>query len=185
VLYRAPSGALVFGAGTVQYTWGLDNFHDNFTGVPAEQANRYAIRVGYDQRGPVKALQQATVNLFADMGIQPRSLQPDLVPAEQSADRTAPLSKIVSPVPGAVVDGVVTIAGTSTDVGGLVGGVEISTDGAKTWHPAVGTDRWNYEWAVPRDLDQATILIRAADDSNNMETPGPGLKVRGLRGITR
>ena len=24
-LYRAPSGALVFGAGTVQWAWGLDN----------------------------------------------------------------------------------------------------------------------------------------------------------------
>ena len=27
-LYRAPSGALVFGAGTVQWAWGLDNDHD-------------------------------------------------------------------------------------------------------------------------------------------------------------
>ena len=26
-LYRAPSGALVFGAGTVQWAWGLDNNH--------------------------------------------------------------------------------------------------------------------------------------------------------------
>ena len=28
-LYRAPSGALVFGAGTVQWAWGLDSHHDN------------------------------------------------------------------------------------------------------------------------------------------------------------
>ena len=27
-LYRAPSGALVFGAGTVQWSWGLDGNHD-------------------------------------------------------------------------------------------------------------------------------------------------------------
>ncbi len=27
-LYRAPSGALVFGAGTVQWSWGLDDTHD-------------------------------------------------------------------------------------------------------------------------------------------------------------
>ena len=27
-LYRAPSGALVFGAGTVQWSWGLDGTHD-------------------------------------------------------------------------------------------------------------------------------------------------------------
>ena len=28
-LYRAPSGALVFGAGTVYWSWGLDSHHDN------------------------------------------------------------------------------------------------------------------------------------------------------------
>ena len=28
-LYRAASGALVFGAGTVQWTWGLDAEHDS------------------------------------------------------------------------------------------------------------------------------------------------------------
>ena len=59
-LYRAPSGALVFGAGTVQWAWGLDNTNawDNF---------------GTDPTGnpPDPNMQQATVNLFADMGVQP------------------------------------------------------------------------------------------------------------------
>lgn len=49
-LYRAPSGALVFGAGTVQWSWGLDSNHDRGSG---------AVSV---------PMQQATVNLFADMG---------------------------------------------------------------------------------------------------------------------
>lgn len=32
--YKAKSsGALVFGAGTVQWAWGLDNFHDSVTGM--------------------------------------------------------------------------------------------------------------------------------------------------------
>ena len=52
-LYRAPSGALVFGAGTVQWSWGLDGNHDGGTTTP-------------DVR-----MQQATVNLLADMGVQP------------------------------------------------------------------------------------------------------------------
>ena len=30
-MYRAPSGALVFSAGTVQYAWGLDDLHTYFT----------------------------------------------------------------------------------------------------------------------------------------------------------
>ena len=80
-LYRAKSGALVFGAGTCQWSWGLDTFHDNYTGVPGNRANRYSLRVGVDQSGPVKTMQQATVNLFADMGVQPANLQPGLVPA--------------------------------------------------------------------------------------------------------
>ena len=55
-LYRAPSGALVFGAGTVQWSWGLDKEHDR----------------GNAAADP--AMQQATVNLLADMHTQPATL---------------------------------------------------------------------------------------------------------------
>ncbi|CAK9085226.1 unnamed protein product [Durusdinium trenchii] len=34
-LYKAASGALVFGAGTVQWAWGLDPMHDSVTGLSA------------------------------------------------------------------------------------------------------------------------------------------------------
>src|SRR5207245_1649274 len=63
-MYRAPSGALVFGAGTVQWTWGLDNNHDNPFSFNAPAAS--------------SDMQQAVVNLFADMGVQPATLQPGL-----------------------------------------------------------------------------------------------------------
>ena len=43
---------------------------------------RISFRVAYDPYGPSKVIQQATVNLFADMGIQPANLQPDLVPRD-------------------------------------------------------------------------------------------------------
>jgi hypothetical protein len=62
-LYRAPSGALVFGAGTVQWSWGLDSYHDRQPDPPADPN-----------------MQQATINLFADMGAQPASLQSGLLP---------------------------------------------------------------------------------------------------------
>jgi N,N-dimethylformamidase beta subunit-like, C-terminal len=62
-IYRAPSGALVFGAGTVQWSWGLDPNHDR---QPNPQ--------------PDSRMEQATVNLFADMGAAPGSLQAGLVP---------------------------------------------------------------------------------------------------------
>ena len=51
-MYRAPSGARVFGAGTVQWAWGLDDWNP-------------------DSTPPDRNMQQATVNLLADMGAQP------------------------------------------------------------------------------------------------------------------
>lgn len=64
-LYRHSSGALVFGAGTIQWPWGLDSNHDRGSAAASP------------------AMQQATVNLLADMGAQPLTLQPGLVPADR------------------------------------------------------------------------------------------------------
>jgi hypothetical protein len=33
-LYRAPSGALVFGAGTIQWSWGVDSNHGTYSTAP-------------------------------------------------------------------------------------------------------------------------------------------------------
>jgi hypothetical protein len=173
----------VFGAGCVQYSWGLDDFHDNITAMRGPRANPYSHRVNRDPYGAVKAMQQATVNLFADMGIQPANLQPDLVPAVQSIDLKAPLSKITSPPGGAgVAGGAVAITGTAADTGGTVAMVEISVDGGRSWKRAAGTDRWQYEWIVPDGAGSATILTRAVDDSVNVETPGKGVTVTYGRG---
>src|SRR5262249_51194696 len=137
-LYRASSGALVFGAGTVQWAWGLDD--ENPDGDAANVTQ-----------------QQATVNLFADMGAQPQSLIPGLTSASQSADLTAPTSTITSPTQNSTVtDGNrITVTGTATDTGGgVVAGIEVSTDGGSTWHPASISGRadtsvsWSYSWVA-------------------------------------
>jgi Domain of unknown function (DUF4082)/Fibronectin type III domain/Bacterial Ig domain len=157
-LYRAASGALVFGAGTVQWSWGLDN--------PNGQ-------------NPDPNMQQATVNLFADMGVQPYALMAGLVLATASTDTTAPTSRITSPAPSATVsDGAkITVAGTAADTGGgVVAGVEVSTDGGATWHPATGTTSWSYSW-VAHGNPTTTIKTRAVDDSGNVETPSAGVTV--------
>ena len=169
-LYRAPSGALVFSAASAQYSWGLDPLHTYFTRPSGP-------RVRPDPSGVVKAMQQATVNLFADMGVQPATLQRDLVPAEPSQDKTEPISEIETQRARAVGGELMTITGTATDGGGSVAAVEVSVDGGATWHPAAGADTWSYEWRVPHDLEQAVILSRATDDSNNMETPGEGWRL--------
>ncbi len=150
-MYRAASGALVFGAGTVNWAWGLDDQHD-LAGTPTDAR-----------------MQQATVNLFADMGAQPDTLQAGLVTASASTDVTAPTATITAPAGGSSIQTgtPVTITGTASDVGGQVGGVEVSTDGGATWHPASGRGSWSYAW-VPGAVGPATLRARAVDDSANL-----------------
>ena len=159
-LYKHSSGALVFGAGTVQWSWGLDGNHDIGNSTP-------------DVR-----MQQATVNLFADMGVQPTTLQTGLVPATASTDTIAPTSAIVSLTSSSTVqvNSPISISGTATDTGGVVGGVEVSVDGGTTWHPATGRANWSYTW-TPETIGSATIRSRAIDDSGNLETFGASATV--------
>jgi predicted phage tail protein len=166
-LYRAPSGALVFGAGTVDWSWGLDNTNawDVSSTDPSENP-------------PDPTMQQATVNLFADMGVQPSTLQEGLVQATETTDKTPPETTISSPIAGKTVNGgeAIGVTGTASDVGGVVAGVEVSVDGGKTWHPATGTTSWNYTWNVD-GATSATIRARAIDDSGNIGAPTPGVTV--------
>jgi hypothetical protein len=155
VLYRHPSGARVFGAGTTQWAWGLDAVHDR-AGTPTDIN-----------------MQQATVNLFADLGTQPASLQPGLVPATPSTDTTPPTSTITNPSSGAgvVAQRTVTIQGTASDTGGgVVGGVEVSFDGTR-WFRATGRNAWQYQW-TPTGDGPVTIRVRAVDDIGNIQ-PNP------------
>lgn len=204
-LYRSPptySGALVFGAGTINWAWGMDGCHDYDPDFPQVwKSNMSAVcsrKDGMVPRDPFldsdQIMQQATVNLFADMCnsagqcIQPRTLQAGLTVATRSSDMTAPTSTLtVSPSPSLGTPTVVTV--TAKDVGGVVGGVDVSVDGGATWHPAKISSRiyssctagftcstWTYTW-MPTLLGSATVKARAADDTGNTETPGAGLMV--------
>jgi N,N-dimethylformamidase beta subunit-like protein/uncharacterized protein DUF4082/Big-like domain-containing protein len=174
-LYRDPtSHALVFGAGTVMWSWGLDPNHDpdpkDTTQTPVDPN-----------------VKQAMVNLLADMGVFAGSLQSGLVPATQSTDTTPPTgTQILTPANNASIpqNQTVTISGTTLpDVGGLVAVVEVSTDSGTTWHPATGTgtgttpwSTWSYSW-TPSLSGLTTIIARAVDDSINIESSGPSVTV--------
>ena len=228
-LYRHSSGALVFSAGSVQWSWGLDDMHDgtggsssaslidsgataSLTGTssPVGSIKSGAIRVFYAEGKPKPTtqqsgttdttttdsvlatsvqsyqssaadtrIQQATVNLLADMGAQPLRLQAGLVSATQSTDSTPPTSAVVFPAAGAHLQtgNQIVISGTASDLGGgKVWGVEVSTDGGASWLPAVGQTNWSYAW-TPATPNSFTIKTRAVDDSGNLETPGPGTNV--------
>jgi hypothetical protein len=164
-LYRDANGggpdALVFGAGTVQWSWGLDGEHDRGGSTPSTE------------------MQQATVNLFADMLVQPATLQPGLIRTSASTDTTAPSSTPTQTVGDAAA---MTASGTAVDSGGgRVGGVEVSVDGGANWHPADGLENWSYTWR-PTAADRLPVRSRAVDDSGNLEgrdaggtLPAPGV----------
>lgn len=152
-LYRASSGALVFSAGSVQWTWGLDEDHDSaYAPEPADPR-----------------MQQAQVNLFADMGVQPVTLAAGLVQATRTTDTTGPTVTITSPAAGAAQRNGdrVTVTGTATDLGGRVAGVEVSTDDGETWHAAEGTTSWSYSF-IQKGSGPTPVRVRAADDSANL-----------------
>ncbi|MBD0415488.1 DUF4082 domain-containing protein [Oryzicola mucosus] len=160
-MYRAESGALVFSSGTVFWSWGLNSNHEG----PATPTDRN--------------VQQSMVNMFADMGIQPTTLDASLVLSTQSIDTIKPTSTITSPTLGAsFVEGQrVTITGTALDAGGgVIAGVEISLDGGQRWFKASGRENWSYSWVVQAS-GTYTIMSRAVDDSLNLETPGAGEQV--------
>jgi hypothetical protein len=160
-LYKAASGALVFGAGTVRWSWGLDENHPL---QPSQQDPR---------------MQQATVNLFADMGVQPWTLQSNLIRATKSSDTVAPVSTIDASVATLSynVGKTVTVTGTASDTGGgRVAAVEVSTDNGASWHRAVGRETWSYSF-IPQKDGPTVIKTRAVDDSINLETAGPSVSV--------
>jgi hypothetical protein len=175
-LYRDPvSGSIVFGAGTVMWCWGLDPNHDpdlrDTTQTPVDPN-----------------VKQAMVNLLADMGLFPGSLQSGLVPAIASTDTIAPVSTISSPVNNASFqqNQNVTISGTASDIApGIVAAVEVSTDGGATWHPVTttsfdtssgGITGWTYNWS-PALAGTYNLLSRAIDDSLNIGAPSAAVSV--------
>ena len=109
------------------------------------------------------------MNLFADMGVQPATLQAGLVAATASTrhqradvgDHRARLGdsrrrrRARRPSPARRATRAAAVAG-----------VEVSVDGGATWHPAVGHASWSYMF-TPATTGTVTIRSRATDDSVN------------------
>ena len=155
------------------WSWGLSDEHDTSPyGANIENA----------------ALQQFTVNLFADMGIQPGVADAilasqGLVRATASTDTVA-ATTTMKDLPGHVSAlQPVTITGTATDDDGnpahdddgKVAVVEVSVDGGTTWKVAEAADDWATGATTGADGGRAsyTIKARAIDDSLNIAVDHP------------
>ena len=148
-LYRASSGALVFSAGTIQWSWGLGMRYDGGP-QPASQP-----------------MQQATLNVLADMSVRATTPLSGLVAASKSTDDTAPVAAITGSSTGSGAGSRTVVTGTATDTGGVVAGVEVSTDNGVSWRPASGTSNWSYTFDA-RGVRTMQVRARAIDDSGNI-----------------
>ena len=159
-LYRAASGALVFGSGYTRYSWGLDSNHD---ATPESGGSEPAASNGQSAGGYGRAA-----------GCTPeRTRRGDGVHGYGAAG-VIDLATVAGATVGA--NTTVTVSGTASDTGGVVGGVEVSVDNGATWHPATGTTSWTYAWSTG-SRTSATLRSRAVDDSGNLETPSGGVTV--------
>jgi len=151
-MYRAPGGAKVFSTGTIQWAWGLDTYHEAPTAPQPVDVT----------------MQQATLNVLADLGAQATTRMAGLVAASASADVSGPTVTVSSPAAGAAIPNgtTVTATGVASDLGGVVAGVEVSTDDGLSWHPATGTTSWSYTY-VQRGSGATSVRVRATDDSLN------------------
>ena len=167
-LYRHNSGALVFGASTVQWSWGLDA-----STTTARQRRRPGDATGHGQS---VRRHGCTTRFLAGRW---RSQQPATGRRYRVEDSEAPTTSITSPLAGANVENgsTVTITGTATEGRRQVAGVEVSTDGGTTWRAAEGTSNWSYLW-TPGAIGSATIRARAIDDSGNLGFDGPSSRSR-------
>jgi hypothetical protein len=181
-LYRQQvSRALVFGAHSATWPWGLDGHHDiifrdgGHTHAHYTQLESDPFYIPSDRN-----LQQAFVNLLADMGVQPGTLQANLIAAIASTDAAPPASVITSPADGTQLPHAtsLTVTGNASDNGGgVVAGVEVSTDNGLTWHPALGRESFSYAFVIPDSPGPLTIRSRAVDDSGNLENPTAGVSL--------
>jgi len=148
----------VFGAGSAYWSWALDSHSLGLLG--SQNLELKGLK-------PVdRAAQQAMINLLADMGIQPATLQSGLVHATQSTDHDAPTAIFVGSTV-AVVGHKSVMFGHSVDAGGgVVAGNEVSVDGNR-WHYANGTANWAFSW-TPTEAGSFQVQARAIDDSLNM-----------------
>ncbi|GAA1995068.1 DUF4082 domain-containing protein [Catenulispora subtropica] len=167
------SHSLVFGTATVQWSWGLTNLHTDNTGV-ANPPNPPSQSSTED-----RDVKQATMNVLADMGVQPTTPTTGLVRGTAlPAGTPGPATTVTAPADGTTVQVLkpITMTGTATPAAGTVTArVEVSTDGGTTWNAASttptagGAVSWSYPW-TPASTGTVQVQVRSEDDNADIGT---------------
>lgn len=173
VLWKHPkSGAVTFGAGTVQFSWGLAPIHDDVGGVNLLN-NFLNSRLAYDVTSVEQSIQQLLVNVLAHQGVRGSALQEGLTQPGHSTDTQSPQSRCWCE--GDDDDSTLVRIQSSDLGGGIVASVELSFDGGITWKLAQWQGNGSLlmgqasEWTYNRDAHTMSrgVLCRATDDSLN------------------
>ena len=156
-LPRTPSGALVFGAGTVQWSWGLDDEHD---------------RGGIDARRPACSRRRSTCSpTWASSrrpcrpGWWPRPPRPTPTPPARRSPRRRTALSVESGQP-------ITISGTATDAGGGVGRRRRGL-GRRRHHLAPGAADARAGPTPGRPAATGSVTIRSARGRRQRQPRGP------------
>jgi PKD repeat protein len=156
VKYRAPSGALVFAAGTIQWPWGLG---PHFINTPGSEESYMSPAVNTED----PRIEQATYNIFSDMGVQPAT----------------PVGITLDPNPNAPQ------ASFTASPTTVVEGSSIAFNGSASSSPE-GTIV-NYTWDLDGSGKFATNTGTTATVSHTYSTPGTvtvSLRVTDSKGLT-
>jgi YD repeat-containing protein len=127
VKYTAASGALVFAAGTIQWSWGLAPHYLN---KPSESYEDPPV----DSSDP--RIQQATYNVFADGGVQPETPVGVLIDGNDPPEA----SFTATPNPTSAGSTVTFDASGSTDSDGTIVKYEWDLDGNGSFETNTGTN---------------------------------------------
>jgi PKD repeat protein len=164
VRYTAPSGAQVFSAATIFWSWGLAPHDlDNASGSYQDPA--------VDSSDP--RIQQATYNLFSDMGVQPATPQ-GITLDSGNAPPTASFTATPNPAqPGQTVT---FDASASADTDGRIVRYEWDLDGNGTFERSLTTPTTTTSFAT---AGTATVRLRVTDDGGATATAERSVVVSG------
>ena len=140
--------------------WGLDSNHDRGSAAPST------------------AMQQATVNLFADMGVQPLTLQAGLIAASASTDTVEPTSTITRPRTAPASRRTRrsrSPARRPTPAAEWSAASRSRRTAAPPGSGRIGRATWTLLVAAAGRRARVNLLSRAVDDSGNLEIPVAGI----------
>ncbi len=148
VKYKAASGALVFAAGTIQWSWGLA---PHYLDKPSESYEDPPVDLS-DPR-----IQQATYNIFADGGVEP------LTPVGVVIDGNEPpeASFTATPNPTSAGSPVAFNASGSTDSDGSIVKYEWDLDGNGTYETNTGSTPTTSKTYA--NAEEVTVGLRVTD----------------------